>query len=1699
MKKIYSSVLSLLLSVTLLPVPAITAGAEGEAVENPVVTVQDEIRFQDEFENGYIPVDYTVDNADWIDSGKASITDGSLTKNVSAPIDVWDGTADTSWYSDTKTVYDITTAEQFAGIAYLANVSQKKFKNMTFNLMVDIDLNNINWAPIGTAKDVGSIDTLRFEGTLNGNGHIIKNIKVNTSANLPHHDGSYPPIAVGLFGNLYGTVTDLGIIGMQIVDDESTGAWAPRMGGLAGKTIGATASSVYIKNLTLNRGYNSRGLFGGFTGFAQGFNVTDCYVSNLRVNRTRQDMTGGAAVMYAGINLTNVYVTGSALGGNTAAGLVALNAAQYVSDTVPSVTNSYSVFKQAQSGSPLQNASLNAATYEATTAQMTSGLVKYGSKYRADTGNVNGGAPVFKSTEDKLYITASVDTTDATSVTLSAQSLGTDVFSINLPAGEAEYDVKVVLDKTTMKYKTYINGAENASLSGTFTNDYTYINDIKFTAEGTATVDNISLCTPTENADAIVSEINAEMPADLDYVYQDFTLPESVSGYDIKWTTSDDVIEIENGEALVSRRYYTQKVKLTATINLTDNASSNTSSQIKVEYNITVPAVDGVDNSDTILDDIEQYFLTDELITDEELTAITKNLKTLPTELDDVTFEWIVPEDQNVLTADGTVTRPEADTADVPVTLTVKYTLGEVTREKVYELVITSPLTTEYMLDKAWETLTEESVTDQPAHQIRNNIALPSIGLYGTEITWTSSDPGVIAINGGVTRTTTDEEVCLTATIRLNGEEADEPKELWFIVERTAETKANEDFDAITFDETEVTDDFIIPLTGRENAQTISWESDNPAISINSNRAVVTRPASGDGDAEVTLTAKIVCEEKPFTRTFEFTVPEMPSDATILAECMAGIDITTITAEDPTGIRENLALPQSFANGITCTWSVLPEGAVDPITGVISRPGVGEEAITATLTPTLSKGSATLTGTPLSVTILAFDEPREVLKKAKSELTFNAISDDPIDLVAEDLTLPVNWKYGTTIEWSSNDAVHLAIRDVEGDASIKLGDVNRPGYLEQGVDVVLTATLSYGGETVTKSFTMSISELAGHQSSAYYDFEDTTLEEQVTKRKLLTKPSSMEGGNSSFDLDLVENPDEAGDTVLAMKRYPTHSSSGQLRWETSVRAGIMVFDVDMKLEDVPTSGIQVSAAFTPGGTTRLITKILADGSVIANSDTYAGAVPTDRWFNYQIWADIPNWEYWVVADGVRLNAEPLPLNGDSTGLTFWVYEIAWTNNVTRDHTLLLDDWYVYRYVDYSEEFTDAVERFELAFLSKNNIGAVTEDLVIPTVDSDSIKTILTKSSDETAITNGGSVTRSNVDRTVKFTVDFTNVFGGTRQKVYTIIVKGFDYTGDGDSGTDAPVADDLTAVRTDMAKVVSDIKKNYNISQITGNMALPTSGSNGTTITWSSSDSAISNTGVVTRSNTAKTVTLTYVVERNGVTDVGTINVTVAAQIGTPVVIPQGGGSVTVDRGGSSSVPSAPVATVPPVKTTTFTDVPKNFWGYNAIEALYEKGVIDGVGDGEFDTTSSVTREALVKMILLALDVEVPETTDSSFADLNANDWSLPYVEVAYKEGIIGGIGDGLFGKGVAITRQDICVIIYRALSARGLIAPSESENFADGDLTADYAKEATSALKAAGIVNGDDDNRLNPTANATRAEAAQFIYNCISYIETTK
>lgn len=89
--------------------------------------------------------------------------------------DVWDGSTDTAWYDNNKdaTSYDISTAEELAGLAKVVNDGIDTFEGKTINLMNSLDLNNIKWTPIGYQHE-GYI----FCGKFEGNNCVVSNMKI---------------------------------------------------------------------------------------------------------------------------------------------------------------------------------------------------------------------------------------------------------------------------------------------------------------------------------------------------------------------------------------------------------------------------------------------------------------------------------------------------------------------------------------------------------------------------------------------------------------------------------------------------------------------------------------------------------------------------------------------------------------------------------------------------------------------------------------------------------------------------------------------------------------------------------------------------------------------------------------------------------------------------------------------------------------------------------------------------------------------------------------------------------------------------------------------------------------------------------------------------------------------------------------------------------------------------------------------------------------------------------------------------------------------------------------------------------------------------------------------------------------------------------------------------------------------------------
>lgn len=213
-----------------------------------------------------------------------------------------------------------------------------------------------------------------------------------------------------------------------------------------------------------------------------------------------------------------------------------------------------------------------------------------------------------------------------------------------------------------------------------------------------------------------------------------------------------------------------------------------------------------------------------------------------------------------------------------------------------------------------------------------------------------------------------------------------------------------------------------------------------------------------------------------------------------------------------------------------------------------------------------------------------------------------------------------------------------------------------------------------------------------------------------------------------------------------------------------------------------------------------------------------------------------------------------------------------------------------------------------------------------------------------------------------------------------------------------------------------------------------------------------------------------------------------------------GGGAVTVPKPDTSvDIPAVhmPESTVAPTESTelkplnksSFNDMDDHNWAIPYVEDLYEKKIIDGVGDKMFAPAENVTREAFVKLIVEALSVPAPEADELPFEDVLADSWFRSYVLNAYGAGIINGISDTMFGSGNSVTRQDMAVIIYNAMGIEDDGNEPDTSVFADGADIADYAQKAVCKLAELKILNGYDDNTFLPNGNATRAEAAKVIY----------
>ena len=99
--------------------------------------------------------------------------------------------------------------------------------------------------------------------------------------------------------------------------------------------------------------------------------------------------------------------------------------------------------------------------------------------------------------------------------------------------------------------------------------------------------------------------------------------------------------------------------------------------------------------------------------------------------------------------------------------------------------------------------------------------------------------------------------------------------------------------------------------------------------------------------------------------------------------------------------------------------------------------------------------------------------------------------------------------------------------------------------------------------------------------------------------------------------------------------------------------------------------------------------------------------------------------------------------------------------------------------------------------------------------------------------------------------------------------------------------------------------------------------------------------------------------------------------------------------------------------------------------------------------------------------------------------------------GIATAEADGSFRPNDPVTRQDAMVFLLRAMQAVNRSVPNAYDSylsrFPDGASVADYARTAMAAMAQAGVIQGNEQGKLNPTGTLNRAEMAVILHRALT------
>ncbi|MGF7143582.1 hypothetical protein HNQ56_002009 [Anaerotaenia torta] len=176
-----------------------------------------------------------------------------------------------------------------------------------------------------------------------------------------------------------------------------------------------------------------------------------------------------------------------------------------------------------------------------------------------------------------------------------------------------------------------------------------------------------------------------------------------------------------------------------------------------------------------------------------------------------------------------------------------------------------------------------------------------------------------------------------------------------------------------------------------------------------------------------------------------------------------------------------------------------------------------------------------------------------------------------------------------------------------------------------------------------------------------------------------------------------------------------------------------------------------------------------------------------------------------------------------------------------------------------------------------------------------------------------------------------------------------------------------------------------------------------------------------------------------------------------------------------------------------FTDT-GGHWAMASIDYAAGRGLLSGISKSKFAPDKVMTREVLAAALGKLAGVDEKAYLQNSFADVKKDSEFRPYIEWAYQNNIMQGVGNDRFKPDGALTREEIAAIILNYAKATGFWLPAvrEATDYADSRSIGKAYKTAVTAMQQAGIMMSGKGNKFNPGAYATRGEVSALLHRYI-------